>query len=191
MHSWGSKIAIILFLADVHIQAYGSTAGLLEPSWVARNLKCFGIRDLDDRWKIPRDQYQKTFHACIVSYRDGFLILQETSILSLSHLVSNRLSLRSDNLWFPIVGHKRPQNYPLDSWGNHQETGALNHTYMAGQNFDARCMWALCFPTLLLTTCTSSWCMAHGLFIFGVSSIRMICYLHVSASWTAIRCPPF
>ena len=51
MHSWGSKIAIILFLADVHIQAYGSTAGLLEPSWVARNLKCFGIRDLDDRWK--------------------------------------------------------------------------------------------------------------------------------------------
>ena len=48
-HSWGSKIAIILFLADVHIQAYGSTAGLLEPSWVARNLKCFGIRDLDDR----------------------------------------------------------------------------------------------------------------------------------------------
>jgi hypothetical protein len=49
MHRWGSKIAIILFVADVHIQAYGSTAGLLEPSWVARNLKCFGIRDLDDR----------------------------------------------------------------------------------------------------------------------------------------------
>lgn len=65
--------------------------------------------------KIPRDQYQKTFHACIVSYRDGFLILQETSILSLNHLVSNRLSLRSDNLWFPIVGHKRPQNYRLES----------------------------------------------------------------------------